>query len=466
MRSHRFSIAGLMGVVLLAAIGLAALRTPSETWAGIVLLATLAALGFASVGAICLRGPSRAGFLGFAVFGWIYMAAAFLPYGVYPRLPTRGLLEQLAPRIAGIKGPFPAAGGMGGMGGGMRSVGQGGGDAGGFGGQVNAAGLGPDGAARFFQIGHCLFALLAASLGAVLSRWLFGAAIEMSEETKARSAAADEVRPRKWWVAPLVFASSGLALFSIASAGSVLPPGLWAGSTFLLTCCLLGLMAFGASIARGRRRQAWLGAAVFGVGFMIIAFVRLDYGPLPHLPTGEFLDELRPWLPAVANGLWSGPNNTTAANARIHELLNQPVPMHFNEETPLEDVLKYIKQATSGKDGKGIPIYVDPIGLSEADKTMTSTVRSIELDGVPLRVTLRLCLNQLDLAFGVTDGYLLITSAESFDQALLSAPEDAFQAVGHCVLALIAAGIGGLAAPFVCKLASRDGRSTGHTTPA
>jgi hypothetical protein len=81
-------------------------------------------------------------------------------------------------------------------------------------------------------------------------------------------------------------------------------------------------------------------------------------------------------------------------------------------------------------------------------------------------VTLRLCLNQLDLAFGVTDGYLLITSAESFDQALLSAPEDAFQAVGHCVLALIAAGIGGLAAPRVCNLASRDGRSTRHTTPA
>ena len=139
--------------------------------------------------------------------------------------------------------------------------------------------------------------------------------------------------------------------------------------------------------------------------------------------------------------------------------------MHFNEETPLEDVLNFIKKATSRKDGKGIPIYVDPIGLSEADKTMASTVRNIELDGVPLRVTLRLCLNQLDLAFGVTDGYLLITSEESFDQALLSAPEDAFQAVGHCVLALIAAGIGGLAAPFVCNLASRDGRSTGHTTP-
>ena len=204
MRSHRFSIAGLMGVVLLAAIGLAALRTPSETWAGIVLLATLAALGIASVGAICVRGASRAGFLGFAVFGWIYMAAAFPPYGYWPKLPTRSLLEQLAPRIAGIEGPFPPPGGMGGMGGGMRSVGQGGGDAGGFRGPVTGTSLWLTAAEHFLQIGHCLFALLAASLGAVLSRWLFGAAIEKSEETTARSPAADEVRPRKWWVAPLV----------------------------------------------------------------------------------------------------------------------------------------------------------------------------------------------------------------------------------------------------------------------
>ena len=394
------------------------------------------------------QGASRAGFLGFAVFGWIYMAAAFSPYGVWPWLPTRGLLEQLAPRIAGINGPFPPAGGMGGMGGGMRSV------------------LWSTAAEHFLQIGHCLFALLAASLGAVLSRWLFAAAIEKSEETTARSPAADEVRPWKRWVTPLVFASSGLALVSIASAGSVLPPGIWAGSTFLLTWCLLGLMAFGASAARGRHRQAWLGAAVFGMGFMIMSFVRFDYGPQRRLPTAEFLDELRPWLPPIANGLWSDSNNTTAANARIHQLLNQPLPMHFNEETPLEDVLNHIKKATSGKDGKGIPIYVDPIGLSEADKTMASTIRNIELDGVPLRVTLRLCLNQLDLAFGVTDGYLLITSKESIDEALLFAREDAFQTVGHCALALMAAGIGGLAAPFVCNVVRRDRRATGHTTPA
>ena len=40
--------------------------------------------------------------------------------------------------------------------------------------------------------------------------------------------------------------------------------------------------------------------------------------------------------------------------------LEEPISMSFNEETPLEDVLKYIKQATTTKNYAGIPIYVDP----------------------------------------------------------------------------------------------------------
>ena len=57
--------------------------------------------------------------------------------------------------------------------------------------------------------------------------------------------------------------------------------------------------------------------------------------------------------------------------------------MSFNEETPLEDVLKYIKQATTTKTYAGIPIYVDPGGLEEVDQTMTSTVTQLDLEGDP-----------------------------------------------------------------------------------
>ena len=44
--------------------------------------------------------------------------------------------------------------------------------------------------------------------------------------------------------------------------------------------------------------------------------------------------------------------------------------MSFADETPLEDVLKYVKQATTTNNYSGIPIYVDPIGLQEAEKSM------------------------------------------------------------------------------------------------
>ena len=97
----------------------------------------------------------------------------------------------------------------------------------------------------------------------------------------------------------------------------------------------------------------------------------------------------------------------------ILEKLEEPISMSFAEETPLEDLLKYIRQATTSRTYQGIPIYVDPIGLQEAEKSMTSTVRNMDLEGVPLRRTLQLLLKQLDLAYFVEDGVLCVTSLKS-----------------------------------------------------
>jgi RNA polymerase sigma factor (sigma-70 family) len=97
--------------------------------------------------------------------------------------------------------------------------------------------------------------------------------------------------------------------------------------------------------------------------------------------------------------------------------LEQPIAMSFASETPLEDLLKYIKQATQGPSEPGIPIYVDPIGLQEAEKSLTSTIH-IDLDGVPLRRTLQLALSQIGLMYFVDDGILVITSQESENQRL------------------------------------------------
>ncbi len=59
----------------------------------------------------------------------------------------------------------------------------------------------------------------------------------------------------------------------------------------------------------------------------------------------------------------------------------------------------------------GIPIYVDPQGLQDADQTMKST-STIDLEGIPLRTTLALLLRQLHLGYKVEGGVLLITDLD------------------------------------------------------
>jgi tetratricopeptide (TPR) repeat protein len=101
----------------------------------------------------------------------------------------------------------------------------------------------------------------------------------------------------------------------------------------------------------------------------------------------------------------------------IARKLDQPVSMPFAAETPLEDVIKYIKSATvSPQLPEGIPIYVDPAGLLEAEKTMTSPISNIAFEGVPLKRSLKLILKQLDLTYTVKDGLLTITHVKSGDQ--------------------------------------------------
>lgn len=113
-------------------------------------------------------------------------------------------------------------------------------------------------------------------------------------------------------------------------------------------------------------------------------------------------------------------------NPRTKAILNKlddPISMSFPNETPLEDVLKFIKSATTGANDAGISIYVDPIGLQEAEKTLTSTIM-IDLEGVPLKTTLRLLLKQLGLAYCVKDGLLMISTPEGICQELEEAESE------------------------------------------
>jgi hypothetical protein len=111
-------------------------------------------------------------------------------------------------------------------------------------------------------------------------------------------------------------------------------------------------------------------------------------------------------------------------NKTIEERLEKEVSMNFSNETPLDDVLKYIKETTKDAKGKTIPIYIDPIGLQNAEKTLQSAI-TLDLEDVPLRTTLRLLLAQLGLDYRVRDGMLYISDQDSLnedDEFILPSP--------------------------------------------
>jgi hypothetical protein len=101
--------------------------------------------------------------------------------------------------------------------------------------------------------------------------------------------------------------------------------------------------------------------------------------------------------------------DATERTKRVLVKLEQPFPMSFSDRVPLEDMINYIRQRTTSRDNDGIPIFTDLRGLEEAGCSLSSTV-SINLDGVPLKTSLRLMLQQLGLAYIVKDGVLTISS--------------------------------------------------------
>ncbi len=127
-------------------------------------------------------------------------------------------------------------------------------------------------------------------------------------------------------------------------------------------------------------------------------------------------NESEPTEPAVATAYLSP--DLTPRSAATWMKLQDIVPMQFPNETPLEEILKYIKEVTKGKDPKGIPIYVSPTGLLEVEKTLTSPVQ-IDVEGITLASSLKLLLKQLNLAYYVRpDGLLVITSENDEDLPL------------------------------------------------
>jgi hypothetical protein len=205
---------------------------------------------------------------------------------------------------------------------------------------------------------------------------------------------------------------------------------------------VIGVARLGALVARGRTREVWLGAALFGLGYMALAFGWWTYrGTCPYLATGRFLDEIRLWFPARMSGFPEIDDPGSLETVRILEGLERPIPFRFPTKTTLDVILRHVRDSTRGADGKSIPIYVDPVGLQEAEASMTSTV-TLDVDAVPLKTSLRLALRQLGLTYSVKSGFLMIRYADLEPHI----EQDSFLVVGHSLFALIAAWLGGAAA--------------------
>jgi hypothetical protein len=199
----QFSVRQLLIAVAFVAIGAAALRNANSSWMcawwGVLPLM----LAVAILLAIFRRGQSQAFWVGFALFGWLYLAVVLVAYWptanaarydplAYHQLATTKLIDWAYARIipekqrelqipnpaaqvggiAGMPAGMPAMGGSGGMP--MGGLGSGFGGMGPMGGFVSPMIANPDyvDAITFQQIGHALWLVALAALGGKLGQWI------------------------------------------------------------------------------------------------------------------------------------------------------------------------------------------------------------------------------------------------------------------------------------------------------
>ncbi len=100
MKRFRFNITSLLVVVLLVAVGFAALRESSDLWESGLFTLTLGVLLTSILLAIHRSGKRRAFWMGFALFGWIYLGLTLMPSTESRLITTKafGYLDSKVPR--------------------------------------------------------------------------------------------------------------------------------------------------------------------------------------------------------------------------------------------------------------------------------------------------------------------------------------------------------------------------------
>jgi hypothetical protein len=110
------------------------------------------------------------------------------------------------------------------------------------------------------------------------------------------------------------------------------------------------------------------------------------------------------------------------ATGHLVEIMGRSLPMDWPEGTPLGEAVERIKVGTPPSWGfpKGRPIVVDPDGLREAGRSLSSPVAAPPDDPgaqpLSLRRKLRMILEPLGLAAEAKDGAIVITARGRVDE--------------------------------------------------
>jgi hypothetical protein len=318
----------------------------------------------------------------------------------------------------------------------------------------------------YIQVGHCVCALLGGTLGGLLSctipaplgqRNAVSGANAAASPLGHESVASDTRRTTRRHL--LISLVGTLAVIASGIATILLGSDLLSDATLLLTCGVLGLAVVGAVFNANRLRAIWFGAALFGWGYLMLVFntrlTRDDWPSFvdaepPRLVTVLFLDDSRAQVPLLRQVLrpsWAA----DPENRPILEALERPFPtrLSVDKEMSLEVFLHSIRDDTrSAAIPWGIPFFVDLFALQKQEVTMDSPVElESDLRKLPLRVALKHLLRGWRLDYLVRNGTVYITSWN--DVLAVSLVYDKNQRVGHCLISLLMACLGGAAAGFV-----------------